>query len=339
MAASSSPAAAPRSLEDALLIAAALEKGGLEERVAAYVAVERAMRSAPPVSAAAVAAGGPAVEKPLHGTFVVACVKPLLAHVLCADASKIGAEEYNRALLLLGEMAEYDMFGVCGEMLCKDAPSIFDVWHADSALGLVLAKEPSALNREDVRTLMAFFSPFVPFFSAGIADMCAPIPREEAEFLGDWFRCFPSCRGERTMAHAEADPGAYIPAARMVLEMLRSGEMDDQPSPIVTGAWYVLAWMAMFSPTVSGDLLAQGILDVAMSWLSRYNAMERIGMYQHIPSALFHTITDLLITCSTVEEIDVIKPMMAAGVGVETAMSVLTAYQMLVSTYLDTRLD
>ena len=62
-------------------------------------------------------------------------------------------------------------------------------------------------------------------------------------------------------------------------------------------------------------------------------------MYQHIPSALFHTITDLLITCSTVEEIDVIKPMMAAVVGVETAMSVLTAYQMLVSTYLDTRLD
>jgi hypothetical protein len=327
MAASSSPAAAPRSLEDALLIAAALEKGGLEERVAAYVAVERAMRSAPPVSAAAVAAGGPAVEKPLHGAFVVACVKPLLAHVLCADASKIGAEEYSRALLLLGEMAEYDMFGVCGEMLCKDAPSIFDVWHADSALGLVLAKEPSALDRGDLRTLMAFFSPFVPFFSAGIADMCAPIPREEAEFIGDWLRCFPSCRGERTMAHAEADPGAYIPAARMVLEMLRSGEMDDQPSHIVTGAWCVL------------DLLARGILDVAMSWLSRYNAMERIGMYQHIPSALFHTITDLLITCSTVEEIDVIKPMMAAGVGVETAMSVLTAYQMLVSTYLDTRLD
>ena len=150
MAASSSPAAAPRSLEDAL--AAALEKGGLEERVAAYVAVERAMRSAPPVSAAAVAAGGPAVEKPLHGTFVVACVKPLLAHVLCADASKIGAEEYSRALLLLGEMVEYDMFGVCGEMLCKDAPSIFDVWHADSALE---STEPSMpRHTEEILSLL-----------------------------------------------------------------------------------------------------------------------------------------------------------------------------------------
>jgi len=105
--------------EAARKIAEALD-GGVEEREAQYASLEGAMRAAPPSGS-----GRDAVA-----ALAVAHVKPLIASVLCADASKVGVEEFRRASLLFGEMAEFDPFGVCGEMHCKDAPNIFDVWTA-----------------------------------------------------------------------------------------------------------------------------------------------------------------------------------------------------------------
>jgi hypothetical protein len=200
--------------------------------------------------------------------------------VLCADASKIGREEFYRASLLLGEMSEFEPVAVAGEMNCTGAPNLQDVWVAPGTeLALLAAKDPGAWTRDDARTAAANLSPWAPMVARGLAATLAA-PGNEAATMAEmeWMAGWSGYPFGNTMGMKEDLGGKFIPAARLLLEMLRAGEFDGKPEPLITGAWWNVAWMMMQSPAVAADQLEAGFLDVAMSVLQRYNPMERIGL-------------------------------------------------------------
>ena len=90
---------------DAGPIAVMFAEGDAEERERSYAAVEAVVRGAPPAGSGR----GEAVA------FTAACVKPLIASVLCAPAVKVGEEEYRRASLLLYEMCKLDLLVVSAD--------------------------------------------------------------------------------------------------------------------------------------------------------------------------------------------------------------------------------
>jgi hypothetical protein len=95
---------------DAGAIAVMFAEGDAEERERSYAAVEAVVFGAPPAGSGR----GEAVA------FTAACVKPLIASVLCAPAVKVGEEEYRRASLLLYEMCKLDLLVVSAEAFRKN---------------------------------------------------------------------------------------------------------------------------------------------------------------------------------------------------------------------------
>lgn len=95
--------------------------------------------------------------------------------MLCADASKIGREQFQCASLLIGEMSEFEPVAIGGEMCPSDAPNLQDVWAAPGTeLALLAAKDPGAWTRDDARTAAANLSPWAPMMLRGLAAVLAP---------------------------------------------------------------------------------------------------------------------------------------------------------------------
>ena len=95
--------------DEAARITVVLADGSTEEREAAYASLESTVRAAE--------SGGreTEAEREQAVALAVACVKPLVTSALCAPASRVGVTEWQRASLLLAEMAKLDI-AVCGEM-------------------------------------------------------------------------------------------------------------------------------------------------------------------------------------------------------------------------------
>ena len=96
--------------DEATRITVVLADGSTEEREAAYASLESTVRAAE--------SGRRETEAERETEAValaVACVKPLVTSALCAPASRVGVTEWQRASLLLAEMAKLDI-AVCGEM-------------------------------------------------------------------------------------------------------------------------------------------------------------------------------------------------------------------------------
>ena len=116
--------------------------GSRQERETAYAELHAMAVATPPVATAAATA--------------VACAAPL-CKVLCMAVEHVGADEYQRACLLLAELIPSDTPRVSAETWMREQPGelprFFRAWQArDSALGVVLAKDPAALTPEDART-------------------------------------------------------------------------------------------------------------------------------------------------------------------------------------------
>ena len=130
------------------------------------------------------------------------------------------------------------------------------------------------------------------------------------------------------MGTKEDQGGKFNPVARLMLEMLRAGEIDGQPEPLVTGCGWMLAWMMMQSPAVAADQLEAGFLDVAMPIVQRYNPMERIGLRVQLPHVIMHALGDCMLSLSPGPLADMATKMMAAEM-LDIIISSLTAYMML----------
>lgn len=100
-------------------IAAVLASGSSEEREAEYVKLEQKITSA----------GGSSKQSAIE--LAAACVRPLIRSVLCAPASRVNADEWKRASLLLYAMCQLDTFTICVQMYGKGdkpVPLCLDMW-------------------------------------------------------------------------------------------------------------------------------------------------------------------------------------------------------------------
>jgi hypothetical protein len=167
---------AAKTVSGAVMIAAAFADGTAEEREAAYVTLEGAVKA-------------PAIA------LLVACVKPLIQAVLCAPASKVGAEEYRRASLLLYEMAKADMVAVPGAGWARGEqglPLCLNILTApDTVFAAILAKEPGELTRDDAIIASASFAHHLPSWAAGMTPALALAGLDEMEMFGTFFKHCP----------------------------------------------------------------------------------------------------------------------------------------------------
>ena len=163
--ASSSPGAssAPAAVRDEELRGmklSALRARAMEEELD-EAAVESALDADEPKAALVelLLARRPSAEEKLMADIAVACASPL-CEVLCKPVSEVSVAEYHRACQVLTALSGVDPVRVGGEACKLDQCTNFNVWKApDSALGVMLGKEPSALTPEDALTAAFAFAP------------------------------------------------------------------------------------------------------------------------------------------------------------------------------------
>jgi hypothetical protein len=91
----------------------------------------------------------------------VACALPL-CEVLCKAISEVDVAEYHRAAQVLTALSGVDPARVGGECWKPGQVNIFTAWMApDSALGVLLAKDPASLSAEDAVTVALVWAPSV----------------------------------------------------------------------------------------------------------------------------------------------------------------------------------
>eukprot|EP01050_Picozoa_sp_SAG11_P001852 SAG11_NODE_86_length_17300_cov_11.466717_24_plen_88_part_00 len=76
------------------------------------------------------------------------------AQVLCKPVTEVGVAEYRRASLVLTALSAVAPSSVGGECSKPGQCNIFTAWMtAESALGVVLAKDPASLSLDDALTV------------------------------------------------------------------------------------------------------------------------------------------------------------------------------------------
>ena len=290
---------------EAATIAAALAHDSAGEREAAYDAIDGAVK-----------------EKNL--ALVVACARPLIQSVLCAPLSRVGAEEWRRAALLLYEMTKVDDVAVLGEMCRKDDqgdPLHSTIFSAPgTVLTVMLAKEPSEWDRDDALTMAASLAVWVSLFAAGFtAAVIAMVEVSEMELFGSL--------GKHCPWIGEAyPPDHFASLALLCMELVRS-EIDDQPEALIAGAACCCSSVSSRHPGVGKALFEAGFLDIYEDTLQRYNPIERISKRDLIPCMVLGASRDVM-EGAQIGGVDVTPALVRAGV-IEAAVGSLTAYQML----------
>ena len=287
---------------DAATIAAALAHDSAGEREAAYDAIDGAVKEQ--------AVG-----------MCVACARPLIQSVLCAPLSRVGAEEWQRAALLLYEMAKVDDVAVLGEMYRKDDegnllhPTIYTA--PGTVLTVMLTKEPSEWDRDDALTMSASLAVWVPWCAAGMTGMGAVAEISGIDFMGSFMKHCPWIGGN------PQPPDRFAPLALLCMELVR--EIDDQPEALIAGA---ACCCCTFSQVGFGKALFEaGFMDIYKDTLQRYNPIERISKRDLIPCIVLGASRDVM-EGAQIGGVDVTPALVRAGV-IEAAVGSLTAYQML----------
>eukprot|EP01043_Picozoa_sp_COSAG02_P050300 COSAG02_NODE_5156_length_4583_cov_2.229706_2_plen_530_part_00 len=286
-------------------IMASLADGDADEREAAYVALEAAVRGA--LSPAVVA-------------LAVACVEPLISSVLCAPASRVGADEWMRASLLLYEVGKCDVFAVGAALYRKNDEGLHLLFSAfaapDTALAAMLAKDE--WTRDDAVLAALSTAPHSPTVARCHA-VCMEGGIDEMEWMSSWATTVPY--------HSDSVPAdRYEPLALLCMDLIRS-EIDSQPEGVIVGAGQTLCWMAIGKTPVAKGLHEAGFLEVFAATMQRYNPMERLLLTDLIPSATSYVLKDVVEGVQATG-VDIIQPLFDAG-AVDIAISALQAYRML----------
>ena len=199
----------------------------------------------------------------------VACGVPL-CEVLCKPVSAVDVAEYQRAAQVLTALNGVDPARVGGECSKPDRCNFFTVWAApDSALGVVLAKEPSSLTAEDALIVGCAKAPYVMHWAAGwdAALQVAGISAME---------CM----------------GIYMPAAFMInvatplddrnlvlcpllLELLRAPE--QLPDFTLPGVLFAMMCGGIGRPAVAAKLLEHDAIAVLMDILRKASPSELVA--------------------------------------------------------------
>ena len=325
-------------------IAAALAEGGAEEREAAYTALEGAASEAASQEERSGGTAAPA-ESEAALALVVGSVRPLIASVLCAPASRVGAVEWRRASLLLYAMGKADQLAVAAEMNCAAAAppgsaqdaeaAVIDAaattWVApDTVFTTMLAKEPSQWTREDALTASANICPWIFRWNEGNTKVCTANGIDEMEWYGAWMQFMPYLPNAIEQRFS-SPPDRYVKLALLCLDLLRSAEVDEQPEGIIVGAWLLITHASQpggpSAQSVAKAVWEAGFLDVMQPALRRFDAMEQIsGSSQHCVSSAILTTGMDVVQSAQAAGIDVVQPLVDAGVA-DQVISKLSAYQ------------
>ena len=156
-----------------------LADGDAEQREAEYARIEQQ-----------IAAAGAPGDQESAVALVVASVRPLIEHVLCAASSRIATEEWTRASVLLYEMIKVDMLKVCAEFNRKTEEGIplhMTIFTApDSVFATMVEKEPSAWTRDDAVIAGVQMAPYGAMWTRGASEIFAMAEWGEVEWFGAW---------------------------------------------------------------------------------------------------------------------------------------------------------
>ena len=300
-------------------ITAALTTGTAEEREAAYSALDSA------VTDQSIA-------------LLIAAVQPLMRAVLCAPASKIGADEHVRAALLLYEMTKVDITNVWAATNGRDEPEDLSyllkmISKPGTAFTEMLAREPNEWTRGDAILAAANFAFHLPCWANGITPSLAVAELDEMEWFMEFFQACPF-HGEPFGQNPEP-VDRYTTLALLALGLLREaaemdGGGDPLPEGVIVGAAGLINWITLYPPAgcrAPEACWEAGYLDIMQALLRRYNPMERINRHIQIPGAVLAACKDIVHGAMAVGH-EVIQPLLDAG-AVDIAVSSLQAYQMM----------
>lgn len=291
-------------MDDPEAVAVALAEDGAEQRLAAYSAIQTAVRDG-------------------RTDFVVACVQPLIVSVLCAPASKVEAEEWRRTSLLLYEMVKVDDMAVSAEMMRPDDEGhlqLYRVWtQPGTVLAEMLAKDPSQWDRDDALTAATNMSPHMAMWAIGGFHVWEQAGVEDAAGILEYVKSQPYINGRETSSTR------HVPLAMLVLDLLRTP--DKYPEGVLPGAGLCLCWMAQEAPWIGKAMLDAGLLDVCTDILLQYTPMERVQRSQLNPTSAFCAMFTS-VEAAQMDGVDVVQPLLDVG-AIDIAISSLTAYHML----------
>ena len=139
-------------------------KGSAEEREAAYAEILQMIRDK--------LAGGDEHDDATSrrsslAESVVFAVKPLIADVLCADASRVGVKEWQRAALVLGEMCELHPPRILGAAHCKDTLNFFSIWTTPGTVFDQMVNKKDEFTPEDALTAACCVAMYPPMWTYG----------------------------------------------------------------------------------------------------------------------------------------------------------------------------
>jgi hypothetical protein len=183
-------------------------RGGAPEREAAYAELFR-------IEAEWIASRGDNAAAEI----AVACASPL-CEVLCKPVSEVSIEEYQRCCQALTALSGVAPARVGGECNKPGQCNIFSAWSApDSALGVVLAKEPAALTIEDALTVGCVKAPADVHISTSTG-WDAPV-QAAGVTTSDWFTNLSSFF---VMNVAHPDDARNLVLLPLLLELIKAPE-------------------------------------------------------------------------------------------------------------------
>jgi hypothetical protein len=201
----------------------------------------------------------------------VACASAL-CEVLCKDLSDVGTEELRRAAHVLTAITGIDPARVSGEC---NKPDQCHIWKAlacpNSALGAVLAKEPSALTAEDTLTI-AWATASIAVGMSGTQGLDGTMQAAGLTSLEWTAMAFPAIFLSNAATPSDDRNMVLLP---LVLELLRAPEkLSDF---ILPGLYYAIHVGVLGRPAVATKLLEQGAIDVLMRFVREASPTELVA--------------------------------------------------------------
>ena len=159
------------------------------------------------------------------------CVGPLVEAVLCADASEVDAEEYQRASALLGSLCWMDR-DVSAEYFRNGHVSA--TWTASgNALNAVAAKDPAQLTRDDALTIASDAAVVAVYHAQAIAGLLArpEVDLDQVTLLGTVSTQYPLMPGRVPIEEVDYPRQMIL----LLLEICR--DPQGACAEAVAGAW------------------------------------------------------------------------------------------------------
>lgn len=251
--------------------------------------------------------------------------KAILVSVLRAPQARVGVAEWQRAALLLGEMAREQPFAVCGEMVRHDShgvPQILSIYAApDTVYTAMLAKEPSAWTREDAVTEACHETAWPPIMATGLSAVMETVGLTDG--MQGWLD--PCMELVPFPPKQPKQPDHFLPLMMLLFELVR--EPEGQSDALLTGAWHSLGWMSMQHPDVVIPLVQAGVVELGMAVLQTLSPLDRISKRILLPSAIISSI-NFAITGADLAGQDMFPRLLETG-ALDIAISNLTAYQVM----------